>query len=105
MSRREARVKVAADFEYERDEGVRTLVNAINLLHASEPDDYRFWSAFYKFAVDNGHRVLMESEYRRLREVEAQLRARQAQDAAEAIKAFNDAKQYVRSPKVQWTKE
>jgi gamma-glutamylcysteine synthetase len=46
-----------ADEEYEKNESVRTLVNAIAMLRASAASDYEFWSAFYKFALMNEHRV------------------------------------------------
>ena len=99
MSQRKPRERIVADFEYEIDEGVRTLVNAINLLFASEADEYRFWSAFYKFAVDNNHRVMTEGEHQRLKDIEYIQMQRRSNDD------LRDARKYVKSPKVQWSKE
>ena len=105
MVSRQARERTIAEIEYDKSEGVRTLINAINLLLASAPDDYTFWSAIYKFCIARDHRVMTAAEHRRLRDVEDQYRERQAKDAEETRKTFEKAKKYVRNPKVQWSKD
>jgi len=63
-----------ADEEYEKNEDVRTLVNAIAMLRASAASDYEFWSAFYKFAGDNKHRVFTSGRAGVLLKSEEELR-------------------------------
>jgi hypothetical protein len=102
MVSRQARERTIAEIEYDKSEGVRTLINAINLLLASAPDDYTFWSAIYKFCIARDHRVMTKAEYFRLKEIEDQHRKRQAQDAVDAQKAFSKAREYLRKPRTEW---
>lgn len=79
------RERIDADEAYETSEGVRTLVNAISMLLASAPDEYTFWSAFYKFAAENRHRVVTASEYKRLKQAEMDWRSEQLSRAATTL--------------------
>lgn len=83
------RDRIPADEEYNNNEGVRTLVNAINMLHASASDDYTFWSAFYKFAVDNNHRVSTETNYQAMYAAYKREHAERVAKAAQTISEMN----------------
>lgn len=99
------RERIDADEAYETSEGVRTLVNAISMLLASAPDEYTFWSAFYKFAVENRHRVTTASEYQRLKKADMDWRNEQLSRAAktltenppQSVGAHIDMKGYIES--------
>jgi gamma-glutamylcysteine synthetase len=75
-----------ADEEYEKNESVRTLVNAIAMLRASAPSDYEFWSAFYKFALMNEHRVFTYHRANSVLAAEKKLRELELAGAADTFR-------------------
>ena len=77
--------------EYDKNEGVRTLVNSIALLRAAADNEYTFWSAFYKFAIDHEHRVLTAANYKRLKLIEEEKRQRDVSRAAENINKMSSS--------------